>query len=318
MVFEANDAWRLQPPDGDPRVALKMLKAEVARSVPRFTAFQREFQHLQALSHPNIVRVHDFDRDGEQAFFTMEFLSGAQLGELIAQRRGRALPRALALSILRDVGAAVAHAHARGIVHGDLNPANILVSGTGQVRVLDFGASNQFQAEPWISRPDDPPRVATRPWASCQVLERGVPVPADDVFSLGCLAYLLLTGRHPFEDRSALQARGAKWKLRRPPGTTARTWWALRAGLRFEREQRPRDAGQWLALWDFKPAAPQLPSLADLVMVQPESAHPWRWAVGAGLAAAVLAFSWWAGAHTDLPQRAAQAQITAPSVPHTP
>jgi len=317
-VFEVHDAWRLQPPDGDPRVALKVLRAELARSGPRFTAFQREFQHLQSLSHPNIVRVHDLDRDGDLTFFTMEYLSGAQLGELLAQRRGQALPLPWALSVLRDVAAAVAHAHSRGVVHGDLNPANILVTASGEVRVLDFGASNQRQQGPWISAPDDPPRVATRPWASCEVLERGVPVPQDDVFSLACLAYQLLSGRHPFAERTALQARGAKLRVRRPSGVNSSTWWALRVGLRFERARRPRDAGEWLTLLDFTGAAARLPPLAQLVMRERTPRRWWRWALGAAAAATLLALSWWAGVHTDFSAPALRAAAMAPGAPHRP
>ena len=294
-VIEALDTWRLRPPEGDQRVALKLLYSQVSRESPRFTAFQREFQHLQSLSHPGIVRVHDFDRDGEVSFFTMEYLSGRQLDAVLAARAGRRLSQPEALAILRDVGAAVAHAHRQGIAHGDLSPANVLVTDGGAVRVLDFGASHRLVAEPWIAEQDDPPRVATLAWASCQVLERGVPLARDDVYSLACLAYWLLTGAHPFEGRTALEARSRRLRPRRPATIRGRAWSALREGLRFERERRPADVGRWLERLDLRAATRQLPPLAVL-MQPPPPRRRWLWWLLWAAAAAGLAVIWWAGA----------------------
>src|ERR1700686_5065185 len=81
-VFEAIDEYRLDLPTSGQRIAIKVLHTEVTHREELLADLQREFQHLQLLSHPNIVRVHEFDRDGENAFFTMELLNGALLSRV--------------------------------------------------------------------------------------------------------------------------------------------------------------------------------------------------------------------------------------------
>ena len=130
-VFEAIDRYRLDLPDVGQRVALKVLHTRISGQSAMATELRREFQYLQSLSHPNIVRAHEYDRDGDIEFFTMEYLAGLPLGSVLSARRGLALERAHALAIIRDVGAALTHAHSRGVVHGDLNPANIYITDDG-------------------------------------------------------------------------------------------------------------------------------------------------------------------------------------------
>ena len=147
-VFEAVDQYRLDLPDVDSRVAIKVLHTVVTKRPELLAELRREFLHLQSLSHPNIVRVHEYDRDGDTAFFTMEYLGGLSLGRVLSARRQVALNRPHALTMIRAVGAALAHAHDRRVVHGDLNPGNIFITDDGEVRVLDFGASHTLASRP--------------------------------------------------------------------------------------------------------------------------------------------------------------------------
>ncbi len=149
-VFEAVDQYRLDIPDIGQRLAVKVLHPAVAERPEVLAELRREFQLLQSLTHPNIVRVHDYDRDGDIAFFTMEFLSGVPLSRALSARHQIPLDRSHAMAIIRDVGAALSYAHANGIVHGDLNPGNIFITDDGAVRVLDFGASHALSRGPWI------------------------------------------------------------------------------------------------------------------------------------------------------------------------
>jgi hypothetical protein len=220
---------------------------------------------LQLLSHPNIVRVYEFDRDGPLAFFTMELLNGALLSRVLLSRRPLHLEHAQSLAVIRDVGAAIAHAHSRGVVHGDINPQNIFITTRGDLRVLDFGASNRLLVEP--STPDDeikPARFATPGYASCQVLEGRPPDVRDDVFALACVAYRLLCGEHPFSERSAVEARAAGSSARKPEGLTHRQWRVLQEGLHWDREMRPGDAQNWIERLHLRGAAKSLPALIDL------------------------------------------------------
>ncbi len=106
-VFEAIDRYRLDLPDSGQRVAVKILHADSSRQSGVMADLRREFQLLQSLSHPNIVRAHEYDRDGDTAFFTMEYLSGLSLEGVLAAHREAVLERAHALMIIRDVAAAL-------------------------------------------------------------------------------------------------------------------------------------------------------------------------------------------------------------------
>ena len=266
-VFEAMDEYRIDLPTTSQRLAVKVLHSAVAHREELLAELQREFQHLQLLSHPNVVRVHEFDRDGDIAFFTMEFLNGALLSRVLNARKGIALARAHALAIMRDSGAALAHAHSRGVVHGDINPQNIFITNGGELRVLDFGASHTMLRDGWTLGGESSARepVATPGYASCQLLEGQYPDARDDVFAFACVAYLLLSGRHPFPNRTALQACTQNLRPPRPPGITGHQWSVLREGLRWEREQRPADIGEWLDRFGLAGAALQLPNLPLIV-----------------------------------------------------
>ena len=191
IVLEAIDPYRLELPNAGQRVAIKVLHPAISQRPELLARVRREFQRLQSLSHPNIVRAYDCDRDGETTFFIMECLSGLPLSRVLSARHYLPMHRSHALSIIRAVGAALAHAHSRGVVHGDLNPGNIFITNDGEIRVLDFGAS---------------PAAAPR-FASCQLLDGEPADSRDDVYALACVVYLLLSGAHPFGERTAAQAR---------------------------------------------------------------------------------------------------------------
>jgi serine/threonine protein kinase len=300
-VFEAIDQYRLDRSNGDQKVAIKVLHTAVIQRPRLFAELRREFQHLQALSHPNIVRVHEFDRDGDIAFFTMEYLSGALLSRVLSAHESSPLYRPYALAIIRDVGAAVAHAHARGVVHGDLNPGNIFITDNGEVRVLDFGAAHQLRRSPWISEFEDSLQiaVATTGYASCQLLEGEAADVRDDVYALACISYVLLTGNHPFGEHSALKARTLRLTPIRPGALDRRQWNALRAGLHFERERRPSDMQAWLNRLNFRAAVAHLPVLSTLSMARPRRQNGARWVTVLGTLALIMGCVWWATTHVD-------------------
>ena len=305
-VFEAIDLYRLDRSNGDQKVAIKVLHTAVIQRPRLFAELRREFQHLQSLSHPNIVRVHEFDRDGDTAFFTMEYLSGSLLNGVLAAHETTPLHRPYALAIIRDVGAAVAHAHARGVVHGDLNPGNIFITDNGEVRVLDFGAAHQLRRTPWISEFESTQQiaVATTSYASCQLLEGETADVRDDIYAMSCIIYVLLTGNLPFGEHSALKARTLRLTPERPAGLGRRQWGALRAGLQFARDRRPSDVQAWLDRLDLHAAEPHLPILATLMTRHPQRRTGMRWAAIGSAAALIAAGVWWAATHGDAVARA--------------
>jgi len=265
-VFDAIDEYRLDLPDSGQRIAVKVLHTAVTQREDLLAELQREFQSLQLLSHPNIVRVHEFDRDDDNAFFTMESLIGAHLNHVLDARSAAALPRPYALTLMRDVGAALAHAHSRGVVHGDINPQNIFITNEGEVRVLGFGSPHKVLRNTGL-----PLRApgATPGYASCQLLEDQQPDARDDLFAFACLAYLLLAGQHPFPGRTSIEARARRVHPSRPSGLTGRQWRILREGLRWERDRRPADVQKWLDRFGLAGAAARLPPLPTLMDAPP-------------------------------------------------
>ena len=300
-VFEAIDQYRLDRSHGDQKVALKVLHTAVIQRPRLFAELRREFQHLQSLTHPNIVRVHEFDRDGDLAFFTMEYLSGALLTRVVAAHVAASLYRPYAFAIIRDVGAAVLHAHARGVVHGDLNPGNIFITDAGDLRVLDFGAAHQLRRAPWISDFEGSQQitVATPRFASCQLLEGETADARDDVYALACIAYVLLTGNHPYKDHAAIKARTLRLKPARPHGLSRRQWSALRAGLEFERDRRPVDMAAWLQDLSSESAVAHLPELPSLLTVRPSGRTHKGWLAAVAALAAIGVGIWWVVNHVD-------------------
>lgn len=301
-VFEATDEYRVDLASTNRRLAIKVLHTEIARREELLTELQREFQHLQLLSHPNIVRVHEFDRDGDVAFFTMELLRGALLSHVLQARSAVALPRPYAWAVIRDIGAALSHAHSRGVIHGDINPQNIFITHDGELRVLDFSASHRLLADRRTAETVLPQRspVATPGYASCQLLEGRRPDARDDLFAFACVAYLLLSGHHPFPRRSALQARAERLRPHRPPGLSGRQWRVLSQGLRWERDQRPPDIQKWLDRLGLRAAAPRLPTLPEVIKSRPVRGARYRWAAAALVMLALLAAGgYWVAMNRD-------------------
>jgi serine/threonine protein kinase len=297
-VFEAIDRYRLASGEGGQRVALKVLHEQASNQVAEL---RREFQHLQSLTHSNIVRAHEYDRDGDVAFFTMEYLSGLSLSRVLSARAPSPLERPHARAIIRDIAAALAHAHAHGVVHGDLNPANIFITDGGELRVLDFGAAHgPLAGAPLLEQTgEEQTSVAAPRFASCQLLAGGLADARDDLYSFACISYLLLAGKHPFGDRTALEARDQRRRPARPPGLSRREWLTLRSGLSFDRERRPADVAIWSKGLQPRETAPRLPPLPALLNApapvgRSRRASPLLFAV-----LALTAAGWWASRHVD-------------------
>ncbi|HMC46553.1 MAG TPA: protein kinase, partial [Caballeronia sp.] len=145
---------------------------------------------------------------------------------------------------------ALAYAHERGFVHCDFKPANVFLTDTAEVKVIDFGIARVFQRpeEETDATIFDPGSLGalTPAYASPEMLEHREPDPRDDIYALGCTTYELLTGRHPFDRVPATQARNSSLKPQRPDGLGTRQWRALRTSLAFEREARMPTVTQFL------------------------------------------------------------------------
>jgi serine/threonine protein kinase len=245
-VFKAVDRYRCDLPQASRIVAIKFLH-EAAGHPEIVSKLRREFYCAQALSHPNIVKVYELDRDGDVEFFTMEFLDGELLSGVVEKLQPMPLSRPRAWAIIREVAAGLAHAHSRNVVHGDLKPQNIMITNSGETRILDFGASSAEIAQKSTAS------AMTPAYASCELLEGQGADPRDDLYALACLSYELLAGRHPFQRRRSTAARDLGLIAQRPRGLTRAQWRILKLGLSWRREDRSMAVADWIA--GLRPAA---------------------------------------------------------------
>lgn len=234
LVFRARDVQAIDKTARNAHVAIKIPRPEARNRDRAIARLKHEFKHAQRLSHPNIVRVLDLNVDAETWFMTMELIKGRSLAALL--RDSPALPDERKRTILSSCAEALAYAHSQDIVHGDFKPTNVLVRPSGEVSVFDFGAAATSEGEEDTRIP-----AGTPAYASPQVLSGLRPDRRDDVFSFACVAYELLTGQHPFERRSSLEAREAGVSPARAWNLTASEWLALLSALSWDREQRPSD-----------------------------------------------------------------------------
>jgi serine/threonine-protein kinase len=187
--------------------ALKRLHREGAREKALVEAFEREYHVLAGLDHPRIIRVFDYGIDDEGPYYTMELVEGSDLRALAP------LPYRKACHYLRDVATSLALLHARKLIHRDVSPRNVRVTADDHGKLLDFGALSTFGRTSVV--------VGTPPAIPPESLE-GAPLDQRaDLFSLGALAYWLLTGHHAFPARQLDELPEAWLVPPRPPSLYA-------------------------------------------------------------------------------------------------
>jgi serine/threonine protein kinase len=263
-VFKALDRYRADLPEDDRYVAIKILHPNADNRADLLADLRREFYCAQTLSHESIVNVYELDRDGDVDFFTMELLEGELLSSVMARLRPLPMSRPQAWAIIRDIGFGLAHAHARNVVHADLKPQNIMITHSGEVRILDFSNSVGRYAEDALTRRNGH-SSATPSYACCELLAGRIPDPRDDLYALACLSYELLAGSHPFQRRPATEARDLGIVPKRPEGLTRQQWQTLAMGLSWHRAGRSMSVRAWLnKLNTDRAATRRVPDVRDL------------------------------------------------------
>ena len=253
-VFRARDRLRAEAQDREPHIALKILSDEFKDHPDSMIAMQREAKRAQTLSHPNVINVHDFFRDGPHLYLTMELLEGKPLDEMLRTEYWGGLPFEQAWPIIECVCNALEYGHEKGIVHSDIKPANIFVCDDGTVKVLDLGIARPI---PLANVPDseqttfDPGKrlgSLTPAYASLEMWYQDTPDPRDDIYALACVAYMLLTGVHPFKGKSAKKSAEEKAIPKRIDSLSRGQWSALSGGLEFHRSDRIESVDQFRTL----------------------------------------------------------------------
>jgi serine/threonine-protein kinase len=178
-------------------VAVKVLRAKVSDDPMILVRFQREASAASKLSHPNIIDIYDVGEYKGTHYIVMEFVRGRTLKELIAQRGAMAPEEAI--SIMRQLSAAVAHAHAHHIIHRDIKPQNVLIKDDGTVKITDFGIA---VANDSVALTYHNTIMGSAHYLSPETAQGKEPNPAIDIYALGIVFYEMLTGDVPFKGKT--------------------------------------------------------------------------------------------------------------------
>ncbi len=245
VVYKAKDRHKVEAHDRDPYVAIKVLSEEFKAHPESFIALQRESRKGQRIAHPNVVKVYDFDRDGDIVFMTMEYLEGKPLDQLIKQYSTTGLPRNDVWAILDGICPALIQAHSENIVHSDFKPGNIFITNEGKAKIFDFGIARAVAGIDRGGNTDDKTvfdagtlGALTPAYASREMLRGKKPDVRDDIYALGCIAYEMLTGEHPFNKMPADEAFNRKLKPKRINDIKKGQWKVIEKALAFRREDR--------------------------------------------------------------------------------
>jgi tRNA A-37 threonylcarbamoyl transferase component Bud32 len=179
-------------------VAVKLLRPEYLRDPDFGSRFRQEAQNAASLSHPNVVTVYDYGEDPSGPYIVMEFVDGEDLATIL--RRNGYLPPAQAARIAAAVARALEAAHARGIVHRDVKPGNVLIGRDGRVKVVDFGIARAI-AEAQMTLPGT--TLGSVHYFSPEQARGEPTTAASDIYALGIVLFEMLTGSRPWEGDSA-------------------------------------------------------------------------------------------------------------------
>lgn len=219
-VYRAEHALLRRP------CAIKTIRPEQAGDPARLRRFEREVQATAELTHPNTVAIYDYGHADDGTFYyVMEYLPGETLEALVA--RDGPLPPARAVRLLRQVCGALGEAHARGLIHRDVKPGNVMVCDRGGVpdvaKLLDFGLVLPVADDPDGTKLTRAGTVTGTPGYLSPEQAAGKPDldPRSDIYAVGALGYFLLAGRGPFDGRSPVETLAAHlYERPKPPRET--------------------------------------------------------------------------------------------------
>jgi len=190
--------WLARDEELEREVALKFLPEIVALDRESVTELKRETRRNLELTHPHIVRIHDFVQDGQSAAISMEYVDGATLSALKAEQPEGVFGIEQIRPWVKQLGEGLAYAHERAqIVHRDLKPANLMINQRGELKITDFGVATSIADS--VSRVSKQAGSSGTPfYMSPQQMMGEKPAATDDIYSIGATLYELLTGKPPF------------------------------------------------------------------------------------------------------------------------
>jgi Tol biopolymer transport system component/predicted Ser/Thr protein kinase len=212
------EVYRARDTRLDRTVAIKILPARVSNDPGRRQRFAHEARLISGLSHPHLRALYDVGRDSGIDFLVMEYVDGEPLDRVLARKP---LPLVKVLTYAREVADALDAAHRHGVVHGDIKPANIMITAAG-AKLLDFGIGT-LTASPITddskTLTDNVLIAGTTPYMAPEQIEGRIDDPRSDLFSLGIVLYEMLSGNRPFEGATRARVMAAILEHEPPPLT---------------------------------------------------------------------------------------------------
>lgn len=315
------EVWRATDTVLGRQVAVKTIDLRTVPDESGAARFEREARVTAGMSHPNIVTVHDSGVEDETAYLVMELLPGPSLAERL---REGPLPVAEVEQVGREVATALEAAHARGLVHRDIKPGNIVYAADGRVRVLDFGITQLGETTGSQALTATHTVMGTAEYLAPEQAMGGRVDGRADLYALGCVLYALLAGRPPFRGPNAVATMMMHANDPVPDVTEARPetppWLAglVAALLAKEADARPAGAAAVVTAFERRevpgaaaattvldqgaatrqmapapvPAPVPVPPPADRPPEQRRSSTP-MWVLVAVAALALALFGWW-------------------------
>ena len=192
------------------RIALKLIKPAIASDKKTIERFRNELTTARKISHRNVCRMYDLNKEKDNYYITMEYVPGGDLKKFI--RRAKRLDTGTAISIAKEICEGLEEAHSLGIVHRDLKPNNIMIDDNGNARIMDFGIARTVKGKGITG---SGVMIGTPEYMSPEQVEAKDIDQRSDIYSLGIILYEMLTGRLPFEADTPF-AIGIKHKSEAP------------------------------------------------------------------------------------------------------
>ena len=250
IVFKAKDERKVEAQDKNPWVAVKVLNPEFRKHPQALVALQRESRKAQQLTHDNILRVYDFDKDGTVIYMTMEYVDGGSLKDVV-KKHPSGMPFDKGWPIIAGLARGLGRAHRDNIVHSDFKPGNVMMTSDLIPKLFDMGiaraAKSGAESKGETTVFDAGELGALTPaYASLEMIQGQPPELIDDIYALGITAYEILTGKHPFGKKNAEQVMKEGMKPPVVPGLQRGQQKTLQASVAFKRADRVKTCDDFL------------------------------------------------------------------------
>jgi serine/threonine protein kinase len=240
-IYRARDTFLEQSSSTDHPIVIKILREEFSQSLEAIKLLKEETAQTQKLSHPNIIKIFTANTEENTHYIVMEWVNGETLEHLIKRNKPTGLKFKNAQPIIKQLLNALSYAHSHGVIHNDLKPSNIIITASGELKILDFGIAKQLQNDDvyaFIKKSNNEAVSGYTPsYASPEQLNGYSANVTDDFFSLGCIIYEVLCSRHPY-DRKASNTLPDNSKLKKPKNSPYLFWFTLKAALSLKAENR--------------------------------------------------------------------------------